>query len=617
MTQPRLRPGASFIPIGTTVPWQTPRLDKLFPGGTACSARGMLRTIDTRGDGASMRRFCWLILVVAVSAGSIAQTREARSGPNPQATLRYIHAAWKTLTRSATDCRSFEDVKVTAQPVLYLPADFTAPPELAGMDQKCRVKVAALPRKIEKLGDVRPGELPTDGLLYLPHPYVVPGGRFNEMYGWDSYFIILGLEADHREALAKGMVDNFLFEIEHYGAVLNANRTYYLTRSQPPLLTSMIRAVYEDPASFADTVEGRTEAQHWLERAYTLAEKDYTTWTRPEHRAGSTGLARYWGYGTGPVPEMADDSTYYVDVIRWLVAHPKSGGEGFLVKGPEHPKAAEAARLRLTSCDVSASVVCARAWAEGYRLSKDFYEGDRAMRESGFDPSFRFGPFSGATHHYAPVGLNALLYRYERDLSHLAHLLGKAREAARWDRRANLRSARMQRYLWRAQEGVFADYDFVHARPSSYAYITSLYPLWAGVATRQEARQMVEHLNLFERAGGLSTSNYDSGLQWDEPYGWAPTNWIAVAGLYATGYRADAARIAGKFDRTVDDGFARDGTIREKYNVVSPDAGVKVSAGYKTNVIGFGWTNGVYLKMRGILEMEKEHPAAGATTPPE
>ena len=101
--------------------------------------------------------------------------------------------------------------------------------------------------------------------------------------------------------------------------MLNANRTYYLTRSQPPFLTSMIRAVYENPASFPATPAGRTEARAWLERAYALAEKDYSTWTRPEHLAGTTGLARYFDYGTGPVPEMADDSTYYPDVIRWLI----------------------------------------------------------------------------------------------------------------------------------------------------------------------------------------------------------------------------------------------------------------------------------------------------------
>jgi alpha,alpha-trehalase len=421
------------------------------------------------------------------------------------------------------------------------------------------------------------------------------------MYGWDSYFIVLGLEADHREALAKGIVDNFLFEIENYGGVLNANRTYYLTRSQPPFLTSMIRAVHENPDSFPATVEGRREAQHWLEHAYTLAEKDYSTWLRPEHAAGRTGLARYFDYGAGPVPEMADDSSYYQDAIHWLVEHKSAASEGFLVKGAEHPDAAEAAKLKQTSCDVHASVVCDRAWYAGYRLSRDFYMGDRAMRESGFDPSFRFGPFDGATHHYAPVGLNSLLYRYERDMEHLALLLGKPADALHWERRAKVRNAAIHRYLWRPKEGVYADYDFVQRQASSYAYITSLYPLWAGVTTRQEAKQMVDQLNLFERPGGLSMSNYKSGMQWDEPYGWAPTNWIAVAGLEATGYRGDARRIAGKFDATVDAGFDEDGTIREKYNVVTGNAKVAVSAGYKSNEIGFGWTNGVYLKMMEVV----------------
>jgi len=557
-----------------------------------------------------MKLFPLLFLAVAAIASSGAHAQDAGANsasargpsPNPDATLSYIHAAWDTLTRSMTDCHSLTDIKIAANPVLYLPAETPATKEVAAAERKCHVRVAALPRRIENLGDVRPEELPAAGLLYLPNPYVVPGGRFNEMYGWDSYFIVLGLEADHREALAKGMVDNFLFEIEHYGAVLNANRTYYLTRSQPPFLTSMIRAVYENPASFPSTPAGRAEARDWLERAYTLAEKDYSTWTRPEHKAGTTGLTRFFDYGTGPVPEMADDSTYYPDVIRWLAAHPGEGGEGYLTKAAEHPDAAEAARLKLTSCDVRASVVCARAWAAGYRLSREFYLGDRAMRESGFDPSFRFGPFDGATHHYAPVCLNSLLYRYERDLSHFAHLLARPDDALRWERRAKARDAAMQRYLWRPKESVFADFDFVHARPSSYAYITSLYPLWAGVATREQAATIVKKLNLFERPGGLSMSNTATGMQWDEPFGWAPANWIAVAGLEAMGFRDDARRIARAFDATVDAGFAQDGTIREKYNVVSGNSDVQVSAGYKVNVIGFGWTNAVYLKMREIMK---------------
>jgi len=540
----------------------------------------------------------YLFLLAALGAprGQVA----APAAPDPQATLHYIHAAWETLTRSDTDCSSVTDVKVAAVSVMYLPAEMATPPGIAALEQKCRVEVKHLPRKIEKLADVRPDELPAPGLLYLPDPYVVPGGRFNEMYGWDSFFIVLGLEADHREALAKDMVDNFLFEVEHYGAVLNANRTYYLTRSQPPFLSSMILTVYEDPASFPATPAGRTEEQEWLEHAYAVAEKDHSTWMRPEQLAGGTGLARYFDYGSGPVPEMADDDTYYIDVIRWLVEHPSAANARFLVKGAERPDTAEAARLKQTSCDVHARVVCMRAWFGGYRLSHDFYQGDRAMRESGFDTSDRFGPFSGATEDYAPVGLNCLLYRYERDLAHMAHLLGKPQDARMWDRRANGRAAAIQRYLWQAKAGVFEDYDFVHHKASSYAFITSLYPLWAGVATREEANSMEAKLGVFERPGGLSTSNYDSGLQWDEPYGWAPTNYLAVAGLDAMGFHADAARIAKDFDATVDDGFAADGTIREKYNVVTRNANVTVTNGYKQNVIGFGWTNAVYLKFKEI-----------------
>jgi alpha,alpha-trehalase len=366
----------------------------------------------------------------------------------------------------------------------------------------------------------------------------------------------------------------------------------------------MIRAVYEDQASFPATFAGRKLARAWLGHAYTLAVKDHSTWERPEHKAGLTGLSRYFDYGTGPVPEMADDSTYYIDVLHWLAGHPHQGGEAYLVKGSGHPDAAEAARLKQNSCDVHASVVCARAWYNGYRLSRDFYMGDRAMRESGFDSSNRFGPFSGDTHHYAPVCLNSLLYRYERDLEHLALLLGNVKDAAHWDRQSQQRAAAIQRYLWRPKDGVFADFDFVHARTSSYAYITSLYPLWAGFATREQAATMEAKLDFFERPGGLSTSNTSTGLQWDEPFGWAPTNWIAVAGLEAHGFRADAARIAQHFDATVDAGFAADGTIREKYNVVAGTSNVKVSAGYTTNEIGFGWTNAVYLKMEEVMQKQ-------------
>lgn len=549
-----------------------------------------------------MKRLTLFLLAAAVIAPVATTALRAQSdAPNPESTLAYIHSAWQTLTRSQQDCKSLTDSKITTSPILYLPAGMVKSSEMSELESRCSIRVINLPKKIMKLGVLMPQELSAPGLLYLPKPYVVPGGRFNEMYGWDSYFIVLGLVADHQTEMAKNMVDNQLFEVENYGAVLNANRSYYLTRSQPPFLTSMIRAVYEESGSFADYATARA----WLARAYELAQKDYSTWTRPEHLAGTTGLTRYYDYGTGPVPEMADDNSYYSDVIRWLVAHPKyPGAMEFLIKGSEHPDEKEAARLRVVSCDVKSSVVCARAWANGYRLTRDFFEGDRAMRESGFDPSNRFGAFSGATHHFAPVCLNSLLYKYENDLAHFATLLGKPREALRWRHRAKVRAAAMQRYLWREKDGVFADYDFIHHRSSDYAYITSLYPLWAGVATQEQANHLVRKLNLYERPGGLSMSSTNTGLQWDEPFGWAPTSWIATAGLAESGHKADALRIAIKYCATVDRGFAADGTIREKYNVVSGNSQVQVTTGYKTNGIGFGWTNSVYLKMKE-LQTEK------------
>ena len=537
------------------------------------------------------------ILRSALFAVSLAvATGAAAAEPDPAKTEAYIDKAWNTLTRSMDDCSALADDKVTTRPVLYLPADLPRTPEIDDTAKRCKADVRVLPRALRQVGELDPRSLPAQGLLYLPNPYVVPGGFFNEMYGWDSYFIILGLIADGRAALARDMVENFLFEVQHYGGVLNANRTYYLTRSQPPFLGAMIREVLDAPGGFRD----KGEADAWLVRAYPLVLRDYATWTRDEHRAGDTGLARYFDYGTGPVLEMRDAS-YLRGVIEWLLAHPERD-RGYLVKASEHPDAAEADRLKKTSCDLKASTVCADAWVRGHRLSADYYLGDRAMRESGFDVNFHFGPFAGSTHHYAPVDLNSLLYRYELDLQHFATRLGKPDDARRFERAAAARKAAMDKYLWRPEAGIYMDYDFVAGKPATDPYITLFYPLWAGAASPQQAQAVRGKLALFEQKGGLAMSRDVSGAQWDAPFGWAPTNWLAVAGLDAYGFHDDARRIAGKFTATIDRSLADDGTIREKYNMASGNADVKVSAGYADNVIGFGWSNGVYLKLRQLLD---------------
>src|SRR5689334_24163706 len=199
----------------------------------------------------TIRRTAWVLTLVGVlwvPAVQGAAAATAKAIPDPAKTRAYIAHAWSTLTRSMTDCASLVDPKVSTRPVLYLPAEFPVPAELAPVRERCHIDVRRLPRVIGQLGDVDAARLPVQGLLYLPHSYVVPGGFFNEMYGWDSYFIVLGLLADRRSTLARDMVENALFEVEHYGGVLNANRTYYLSRSQPPLLSAMIAALLKEPA---------------------------------------------------------------------------------------------------------------------------------------------------------------------------------------------------------------------------------------------------------------------------------------------------------------------------------------------------------------------------------
>ena len=516
--------------------------------------------------------------------------------PDPAKTRAYIDQAWTTLTRSQDNCASLTDPKINARPVIYVPAHFTIPAELNEVAKRCNVDLHTLPRTVGKLGDIDAATLPVQGLLYLPHPYVVPGGFFNEMYGWDSYFIVLGLVADHLTELARDMTDNALFEVQYYGGVLNANRSYYLSRSQPPFLSAMMVAVLNDPASFTSTDQKRA----WLEKAYPLAVRNHDIWTRPEHQAGTTGLARYYDLGNGPVLE-AQDSEFYKGVIKWLIAHPAEN-PGYLIKAAEHPDDAEAAQLKTESCDVRTSKICAGNWFGGYRLTADYYHGDRAMRESGFDTNFHFGPFGGSTHHYAAVDLNSLLYRYELDLRDFAAQLGKSADATRWAQAAAARKAAMDKYLWQPESGMYRDYDFIAGKPSGAPYLTTFYPLWAGASSKDQASGVRKSLSIFELAGGLTMDNRPSGTQWNNPFGWAPTNWLAVSGLDAYGFHDDAKRIAGKFDATIDRSFATDGTIREKYNMALGNADVKVSAGYTTNVIGFGWTNAVYLKFQEILK---------------
>jgi alpha,alpha-trehalase len=527
---------------------------------------------------------------------AVAAAKAATAPRSLDGILQYISAGWDSLTRSMNRCESLEDTKTGGEAFLYLPAGMEIPSAVAELQNHCRVRVEHLPAAITRLGEIDPSKIPTEGLLYLENPYVVPGGQFNEMYGWDSYFIIRGLLRDHRLDLAKGMVENFFFEIEHYGGVLNANRTYYLTRSQPPFLSSMILAVYENEAA-----EGKADLP-WLNKAYRFALQDYEQWTGEPHLAGKTGLSRYFDHGTGPVPEiLGDPSQYYRGAAYFFLAHGPSF-RSYLI----HEKETGSASGKIPglgfpvfectpeTADIGASECAVSSWIG---LTEDYYKGDRSMRESGFDVTFRFGPFGAATHHFAPVCLNSLLYKTEKDLERMSELLGRPDDAKKWESRAAERRKLMIQYLWNGRRGLFFDYNFVAGKQSKYEFATTFYPLWAGVASKEEAAAVARNISLFEQPGGLATSRTETQAQWDFPYGWAPLQLLAVEGLRRYGFDREADRISEKFLSTVLDNFRRDHTIREKYNVVTKSSETSVVEGYAQNVTGFGWTNAVFLEL--------------------
>lgn len=507
--------------------------------------------------------------------------------------LDYISTAWDTLTRSMTDCQSLVDPKMKVAPVLYLPAGMAEPPALQKLTSDCKVRIEHLPVEIHRLGEVDTAKIQPHGLLYLENKYVVPGGRFNEMYGWDSYFIIRGLLRAGRVELARGMVDNFFFEVEHYGAMLNANRTYYLTRSQPPFLSSMFVDVYD---SLQKSGHGD---KAWLARAYADLEKEYGMWNRDPHLAGETGLSRYYDFGEGPPAEALQDETgFYRKVATYFFFHPEQADHYIVENLPGVTEPVAGAGYTQQVCEIPLTM--ARAECETrreFKLSSDYYKGDRSMRESGFDVSFRFGPYGSATHHYAPVCLNSLLYKTEKDLEQISRWLGHAGDAEKWSKRAEERKKLIARYLWDEKAGFFSDYNLQTGQRSSYRYATTFYPLWAGLATPEQAKAVVKNLATLERPGGLAMSPEETGAQWDLPYGWGNIEMLAIDGLRRYGFNADADRISYEFLSMVAENFRRDGNIREKYDVVKRSSEAHVEAGYAMNVVGFGWTNAAFLEL--------------------
>lgn len=488
-----------------------------------------------------------------------------------QSVRTYIKQTWKTLTRSHHHLlQSAQDIKLEHKsntPWLV----YISPQE------DCNTVKSVLERSLSatEMQQIEIRTLPNDveaiqehGLLYLPGSYVVPGGRFNEMYGWDSYFILLGLLRDEEWELAQSQVDQLLYQVQHYGTILNANRTYMLTRSQPPVLSMMVLALFQ-----------HTQDQAWLKSTLPLLEQFYYYWVVPPHLNAATGLSRYYALGEGPAPEVL-----FSELDE---------------EGRSHYERVKHYYQTFEIDDYDVNLFYDR---EKDELTDLFYKGDRSMRESGFDITNRFGPFSVDIIHYAPVCLNSLLYQMEQDLAQIHQILGNPELRQQWSDRASLRRERINQYLWDEEQGLYLDYHFQSGQRRRYEFATTFYPLWTGLASPAQAQQIVQNLALFAAPGGIFTSSRVTGNQWDAPFGWGPLTLIAIQGLRRYGYHPEGNEIADKFLTMAIKEFMRCGFFVEKYDVERCSAQVsdEICFGYSSNEIGFGWTNGVILELLAL-----------------
>jgi alpha,alpha-trehalase len=496
-----------------------------------------------------------------------------------------------------------------------------------------RLAVAALPERVTARWLSELTRTGRHGLLTLAldssgagRPFVVPGGRFNEMYGWDSFFIAWGLVQDPARAeLARSIADNQAYEIDHYGKILNANRTYYLTRSQPPFLTSLISKVWR---SLPDTADNRA----WLERSLRAAIREYrTVWTSKPRRLGvcdgDVCLARYSGEGFGEPPEV---ELGHFDWFYQTHAIPHGHCRA--------PAADDESRTRF--------VECAARFADGYRNGSvtdrevdDFFENDRCVRESGHDTTFRwFRDGRERCVDFATVDLNSLLFKYEVDIATLlTKFLGGAlgnESADAFCARARARARLVTNYLWDVDAGLFYDYDIARRRRSRYLAATTLYPLWASqpnacgatIVTPPMAKALVTNaLDALEAPGGLLAASpasaasvrrptvtrratgggfetFEPGRQWEAPNGWAPHQMLAWEGLDSAGFESEARRLRYRWLYTiVKNAASYHGTVPEKFDVVARSHAVFQEYGNVNTEFsyiadeGFGWMNASFI----------------------
>ncbi|MDL5363033.1 alpha,alpha-trehalase TreF [Halalkalicoccus sp. NIPERK01] len=387
-------------------------------------------------------------------------------------------------------------------------------------------------------------------ILELPHRSVIPGGRFREIYYWDSYFAAEGLAVTGRFDLIAELAANFASLIERFGFVPNGGRIYYTSRSNPPLFHRVLDllAHRRGPEAVVEHLPAlEREYDFWMDGAAEVGAGD-------AHRrvVGVEGgvLNRYWDDDPSPRVE-----SYREDVELAAVAD---------------------------------------------REPEELYRDVRAACESGWDFSSRWFAGGGMetirTTGLVPVDLNAFLYGMEYSLAGWHERAGDADRAEEYRERAMERRALVDRYCWDAEAGFYFDHAWAEGEQSDAWTLAAAVPLFTGMASAEQAAEVAEILeDRFLRPGGLVTTLTESGEQWDAPNGWAPLQWMAVVGLAGYGHEELATRIAGRWldlNRAV---FDRTGQMLEKYDVTG-GTGEGLGGEYPLQY-GFGWTNGVALAL--------------------
>jgi len=396
-------------------------------------------------------------------------------------------------------------------------------------------------------------------LIPLPYPYVVPGGRFREIYYWDSYFTILGLWHSHQISLIEDMVNNFAYLINSYGFIPNGNRTYYLTRSQPPFFPLMVevlaKAKHNPHILVKYLPEMQKEYDFWMKGSGSLVHP-FTAERNVVRLDGEVYLNRYWDSSDRPRPESFREDSL-------LARHSK-------------------------------------------RNPTDLYRNLRAAAESGWDFSSRWladkkSLSSIVTTQIVPADLNSLLYHYEKTLSKAYKMKGDSNKAAEYEKKAEKRKIGIQKYCWDPQLHTFTDYNFKKEKSTGVISAACLYPLFFHIANDAEAKQTahIVRLSLLKDGGIVTTTNF-TGQQWDKPNGWAPLQWIAYKGLMNYGFKSLAREIRKRWMNVNQRVFHKTGKMMEKYNVVDPY--VKAGGGEYALQDGFGWTNGVYMQFEATKE---------------